>query len=118
MYLYDIEKKEPITKITDLLEPRSNHPNFGKFYYFVETRPPTHEFVKCAIFIENAVVIGQEKKIPFEESDSDTDSLEYSEESETSNKHYTLPFTSMIQFYKNEKIVCIKTESLFTYLQN
>lgn len=118
MYLYDIEKREPITKITDLLEPRSSHPNFGKFYYFVKTRP-NHEFVKCAIFMENMVVIGPEKAIP--ESDSDTDSLEYSEESDssdTSNKHYTLPFTSMIQFHENEKIVCVKTESLFTYLQN
>jgi hypothetical protein len=132
LYLYDIEKREPITQMVDLLEPRSFHPSFGKFYYFVEKRPAT-KCIKCAVFIENMVIIDNENasKISYisdsdsdSESDTDTDSLEYSEETNTDKssepiaQQYSLPFTSIIQFQENEKIFCVKTESLFTYLQN
>jgi hypothetical protein len=109
MYLYNIDKREPITHITDLLEPRSFHPSYGNFYYFIETRPG-NSHVKCAVFMENMVVIeGQVAS----SSDSDTDSLEYSDDSEQ-----PLPFASIIQFIEDTKIYCVKTESLFTYLQN
>jgi hypothetical protein len=53
-------------------------------------------------------------------SHMDNNSLEYSEDSntDTTSSIYSLPFTSMIKFKENETIWCIKTESLFTYLQN
>jgi hypothetical protein len=111
MYLYNIEKREPITQITDLLEPRSCHPKFGKFYYFIENRP-IQNCVKCAVFMENVLLVHGER------SDSDTDSLEYSDDSTYEPTIYPAPFASIIQFHENEKIVCVKTESLFTYLQN
>lgn len=131
MYLYDIEKKQPISQNIGLLESRSFHPSFGKFYYFIEKRPSS-KCIKCAVFIENMKVIDLQKEVRMYISDSENDtnsdttshmdnnSLEYSEDSNTDipSSIHSLPFTSMIQFQENETIWCIKTESLFTYLQN
>ena len=58
LYLYDIAKREPFvySKKQSILEPRSSHPLYGNFYYFVDTCPlPNRACRKCAVFMENMV---------------------------------------------------------------
>jgi hypothetical protein len=62
MYLYDIAKREPLvnSKKQSILEPRSSHPLYGNFYYFVDTCPlPNRACRKCAVFMENIVENGE-----------------------------------------------------------
>jgi len=56
LYLYDITKREAMSKNIpkSLLEPRSSHPLYGNFYYFVDKRHPG-TYRKCAVFVENMV---------------------------------------------------------------
>lgn len=58
MYLYDIAKREHFvnSKKQSILEPRSSHPLYGNFYYFVDScLLPNRSCRKCAVFLENMV---------------------------------------------------------------
>jgi hypothetical protein len=58
LYLYDIVKREHMIrdKSMALLEPRSYHPLFGNFFYFVQDCPPDNKpYRKCAVFMENII---------------------------------------------------------------
>jgi len=61
MYLYDIAKREPLvnSKKQSILEPRSSHPLYGNFYYFVDSCSLSNRGCrKCAVFLENIVENG------------------------------------------------------------
>jgi len=63
MYLYDIAKRELVvnSKKQSILEPRSSHPLFGNFYYFVDyCLLSNRECRKYAVFIENMVEMKME----------------------------------------------------------
>ena len=59
LYLYDVEKREHVKHPLTMLEPRSFHPSYGHFYYFVKEHPPgsPQQYVRCAVFMENVTVI-------------------------------------------------------------
>ena len=61
LYLYDVERREHMKHPLTMLEPRSFHPSYGHFYYFVKEHPPgsPQQYVRCAVFMENVTVIDE-----------------------------------------------------------
>ena len=66
LYLYDVERREHMKHPLTLLEPRSFHPLYGHFYYFVKEHPEgsPQQYVRCAVFMENITVVDEESE-PF-----------------------------------------------------
>jgi hypothetical protein len=66
LYLYDVERHTHMKHPLTLLEPRSFHPSYGHFYYFVKEHPEgsPQQYVRCAVFMENITVVDEESE-PF-----------------------------------------------------
>ena len=62
LYLYDVEKREHVKHPLTMLEPRSFHPVYGHFYYFVNEHPSgsPQQYVRCVVFMANITVIDNE----------------------------------------------------------
>ena len=73
LYLYDVERHTHMKHPLTLLEPRSFHPSYGHFYYFVKEHPEgsPQQYVRCAVFMENITVVDEESE-PFSHMTGDS----------------------------------------------
>ena len=72
LYLYHVERREHVKHPLTMLEPRSFHPSYGHFYYFVKEHPvgSPQQYVRCAVFMENVTVIDEVFEYMTNHSDS------------------------------------------------
>jgi len=121
VYLYNIETNSYITNLHPWLEPRSNHPKYGNFYYFVCEPPPENTHcIRGVLFLENVAFdhkINSNAVQYLDTPSANSENYISSDDEMDTDSNTTYAFTSIVYFYENERaIYCAKTESLFTLL--
>jgi hypothetical protein len=122
VYLYNIESRKYMIGIHDWLEPRSNHPKYGYFYYFTTTPPADMKGVRAVLFPINVLIdYNNDNNGPYELVENNNSDYYVSSSddemppSPTESSDY--PFASMVYFEENcQPFYCVKTETLFAFV--